>query len=134
MVYETDCIGRVELMLQRFRDLGHENVIKICKVFDDGDIAHLVRGPRPSRLQLEEDLYTQMWTSKHHRLSELRASHFFSQLLHGLIYLRSQQVLYKIVRPENMLITDTSTLKLCAVEGVMCCMQRRLGYKSKQSA
>lgn len=126
-VCETDCIHRVELMIQQFIDLRHQNVMKIYKVFDDGDIAHVARGlsGRSGCSGAKSDLYYQIRSSPRRRLSESTAGHFFNQLLHGLIYLRTQEVVYKNIRPENMLITETSTLKICAVEDVMCCMGRR---------
>ncbi|KAI9922925.1 hypothetical protein PsorP6_002488 [Peronosclerospora sorghi] len=102
----TKCILR-ELCL--LRQLKHPNLM------------HLYDIPRPSRLSFLEDIYivTELMETDLNRvilstqtLTDEHVAHFMRQILRGLAYLHSDNILHRDLKPSNILVTSTCDAKI----------------------
>ncbi|XP_018495667.1 mitogen-activated protein kinase 1 isoform X2 [Galendromus occidentalis] len=93
-------------ILTRFR---HENII---------DIRDIIRAPTIEQMKdvyivqclMETDLYKLLKTQ---RLSNDHVCYFLYQILRGLKYIHSANVLHRDLKPSNLLLNTTCDLKIC---------------------
>lgn len=93
-------------ILTRFK---HENII---------DIRDIIRSQNISRMKdvyivqclMETDLYKLLKTQK---LSNDHICYFLYQILRGLKYIHSANVLHRDLKPSNLLLNTTCDLKIC---------------------
>lgn len=92
------------------RQLSHPNLIRLYDVL------------RPERLAYLEDIYlvTDLMETDLHRvihstqtLTDEHVAHFMRQILRGMAYLHSADILHRDLKPSNILVTSTCELKVC---------------------
>ncbi|XP_029188819.1 mitogen-activated protein kinase 1-like [Acropora muricata] len=93
-------------ILRRFK---HENIIGIMDIIrapniDDMKDVYIVQS------LMETDLYKLLKTQK---LSNDHACYFLYQILRGLKYIHSANVLHRDLKPSNLLLNTTCDLKIC---------------------
>ncbi|RZF42642.1 hypothetical protein LSTR_LSTR001437 [Laodelphax striatellus] len=87
------------------RDLFHPNIIKMIDSFEtEGDIVVVTEY---ANRELSEIL------SQEGYLDEIRARKIICDLVSALFYLHSTRVLHRDLKPQNVLIDDKGTAKLC---------------------
>ncbi|KAL3667721.1 hypothetical protein V7S43_007274 [Phytophthora oleae] len=99
------------------RQLSHPNLIQLYDV------------PRPERLSYLEDIYlvTDLMETDLHRvihstqtLTDEHVAHFMRQILRGLAYLHSANVLHRDLKPSNILVTSACDAKICDLGLARC--------------
>jgi len=88
---------------------NHENIINIqdiirAKIIDDMKDVYIVQ------TLMETDLYKLLKTQK---LSNDHICYFLYQILRGLKYIHSANVLHRDLKPSNLLLNTTCDLKIC---------------------
>lgn len=94
---------RSQTLIQRELDIlrvvNHPNVVRLFDLFDTSDRLYFVL-----EFMAGGALYDVL-SSKQIHFSEQRASHIIKDILHGLVYLHSQNIVHRDVKPENILTT-----------------------------
>jgi len=93
-------------ILNRFK---HENIIDIRDILRSPSIACL-RDVYIVQSLMETDLYKLLKTQ---RLSNDHVCYFLYQILRGLKYIHSANVLHRDLKPSNLLLNTTCDLKIC---------------------
>lgn len=92
------------------RQLSHPHVVRLHDIL------------RPERLAYLEDIYlvTDLMETDLHRvihstqtLTDEHVAHFMRQLLRGVAYLHSADILHRDLKPSNILVTSTCDVKVC---------------------
>ncbi|KPP69210.1 mitogen-activated protein kinase 3-like [Scleropages formosus] len=113
--HQTYCqrtLREIKILL-RFK---HENIIGINDILRARDIQHMRDVPltsSPSYIVqdlMETDLYKLLKTQQ---LSNDHICYFLYQILRGLKYIHSANVLHRDLKPSNLLINTTCDLKIC---------------------
>eukprot|EP00731_Ephydatia_muelleri_P034918 Em0086g2a len=84
--------------------LRHENIIGILDILADNEDVYIVQ------TLMDSDLYKVLQTQ---RLSNDHISYFLYQILRGLKYIHSANVLHRDLKPSNLLLNTTCDLKIC---------------------
>eukprot|EP00731_Ephydatia_muelleri_P038829 Em0932g1a len=82
--------------------LRHENIIGILDIFADDQDVYIVQ------TLMDTDLYKVLQTQ---HLSNDHISYFLYQILRGLKYIHSANVLHRDLKPSNLLLNTTCDLK-----------------------
>ncbi|XP_071945115.1 mitogen-activated protein kinase 1-like [Antedon mediterranea] len=93
-------------ILTRFR---HENIINIQDILHVQSI-HDMKDVYIVQTLMETDLYKLLKTQ---RLSNDHVCYFLYQILRGLKYIHSANVLHRDLKPSNLLLNTTCDLKIC---------------------
>ena len=99
---------RVIQEIQLLRRLDHPNIVKLLEVFETETTIYIVMEHMD-----KGDLYTLLKSQKKGRLSEPQAKPLFLQILRGLEYIHSQRILHRDIKLDNILIDQSSNLKIC---------------------
>ncbi|KAG0261254.1 hypothetical protein BG011_001233 [Mortierella polycephala] len=95
--------GKVESSLEReigiLMSIDHENLLRICEVFNEPDFYYVV-----TELAPDGELFDQIIDKQKFTESETR--HIFKQVLQGLKYLHDRGVVHRDLKPENILVMD----------------------------
>ena len=92
--------------IQLHSGLQHPNVIKLIDYFfkDDNAYVFLEYGS-------EGDLYK--YLKRTLRVSEQAIKRMFSEVVRGIEYLHSRDILHRDIKPENIILDATLTAKIC---------------------
>jgi mitogen-activated protein kinase 1/3 len=93
-------------ILTRFR---HENIINIQDIIRSSSVAEM-KDIYIIQCLMETDLYKLLKTQK---LSNDHICYFLYQILRGLKYIHSANVLHRDLKPSNLLLNTTCDLKIC---------------------
>jgi len=93
-------------ILTRFR---HENIINIQDIIRASSVSEM-RDIYIVQCLMETDLYKLLKTQK---LSNDHICYFLYQILRGLKYIHSANVLHRDLKPSNLLLNTTCDLKIC---------------------
>uniref|UniRef100_A0A8D9EUT2 Serine/threonine-protein kinase SAK n=1 Tax=Cacopsylla melanoneura TaxID=428564 RepID=A0A8D9EUT2_9HEMI len=85
--------------------LCHPNVIKLLDHFSYGDNIYLV-------LELCENDTVKRYLDENGKLSEREARDLLEQIVQGLLYLQSQNIVHRDIKPDNLLLTKDMQVKI----------------------
>lgn len=85
--------------------LSHPNVIKLLDHFSYSENIYLV-------LELCENDTVKRYLDENGRLSEREARDLVEQIVHGLLYLQSQNIVHRDIKPDNLLLTKDMQVKI----------------------
>lgn len=98
----------VQRELAILRQMNHKNVVKLHEVIDDPEddklylIMEYVKGG--PTMKIEPDTQP---------LPEETAKKYFCDIVNGLEYLHSLHVAHRDIKPDNLLVADDGTVKIC---------------------
>lgn len=100
---------RILREIKLLRHFKHENIIQILDIYPptsrDFDDIYIVTD------LMETDLHRVIYSKQ--SLSEEHAQYFIYQLLRGLYYLHSCNVVHRDLKPSNLLVNKNCDLKIC---------------------
>ena len=101
--------GQGRTLLQReiatMKSLDHKNVLKLYEVLETTKRFYLVM-----ELVTGGEMFNLIQDNK--RFDEVTARKYFVQLIDGLHYCHEQGIVHRDLKPQNLLLTDTDTLKI----------------------
>jgi aurora kinase, other len=86
--------------------LNHKNIVRLYGYFHDTQCIYLVM-----EYVSQGNLYEFLHNKK--TLTEPQAAFLLSQLLNGLLYLQTRNIIHRDIKLENLLLTPDFTLKIC---------------------
>ena len=93
--------ANLESEIMIMRDYIHPNVVRLYENLTSGRNIYLILEYCPGG-----DLYR--FIRKHKHLSDTIAKHFFVQLVDGLTFLHSKNVIHRDIKPQNLLLNEFS--------------------------
>lgn len=91
--------------IQLLRHMRHENIIDIVDMWEHGNDIYI------AETLMEADMHQIIRSGQH--LSDDHFQFFIWQLLKGLKYMHSMQVIHRDLKPSNLLVNSNCDLKIC---------------------
>lgn len=88
--------------------LNHPNIVKLFEVIDDPNddkiymVMEYVKGGPVMNVQVESE-----------PLPEEKAKKYFCDVVKGLEYMHSKQIIHRDIKPDNLLVSEDDTVKIC---------------------
>jgi len=107
----------VEKEIQIFKGLDHENVVRLHEILTDEDNEKLYlildncEKGEIMKWDMETKLYTP-WNGKEY-FSEDEIRNILYETIEGLRYLHNKGIMHRDIKPQNLLMTKDSHIKLC---------------------
>lgn len=101
--------GSIHLMVNEIcihKTLCHPNVIKLITYLEDAHYVYMLLEYAPCGSLSEK-------TRNSGALPEVSARHYFVQTCIGLKYLHSKNIIHRDIKPQNLLLDDNDTVKIC---------------------
>jgi serine/threonine-protein kinase ULK/ATG1 len=96
---------KIKLEVDILNKLKHENIIKLYNSFYHDSILYLVL----EKCKADLDQYIK---ENFNIISNTQKIEWIKQLIHGLIFLHSNKIIHKDLKPKNILITEDNILKI----------------------
>ncbi|CAF0728794.1 unnamed protein product [Brachionus calyciflorus] len=120
-------VQNVRKEIKIMKKLNHKNLIKLYSTFEKGSQppnnhtdhpSQCINLEKPPKLYIFMDycitsLEKLLKTAPLQRLTNFQANYYFKQLIEGLEYLHSLNIIHNDIKPGNLLITCDDTLKIC---------------------
>ena len=100
--------ANLESEITIMRDYIHPNVVRLFENLTSGRHIYLILEYCPGGDMTK-------YIRKHHHLTEPVAKGFFLQLLDGLSFLHSKRVIHRDLKPQNLLLTESSPSALVKI-------------------
>lgn len=102
---DEDDLIRVQQEISILKHLKHKNVVQLYEIIDTQKNLYLV-----TELCENGELYDQVLLKK--RLDEPEACKYFQDIIDGLDYLHSQQIVHRDIKLENLLLDSKMNIKI----------------------
>lgn len=96
---------RVHQEVEIHSQMKHPSVLELFTYFEDADHVYLI-------LELCRNGELQSYLKKRGHLSEDEARHFLRQIVQGLLFLHSRNVLHRDMTLSNLLLTEDNHIKI----------------------
>lgn len=128
-------VENVRKEIKIMKKLSHKNVIRLYSTFEKGSLlnakaaeckedpllrstAQMINLEKPPKLYIFMDycitsLEKLLKTAPLKRFTNFQANHYFRQLIDGLEYLHSLNIIHNDIKPGNLLVTCDDLLKIC---------------------
>ena len=100
-----DDLERIEREIKMLKDFNHINVIKIYEILENESYFYIIM-----EYCENGELFNHIVDLQ--KLSDKEASYFYYQLINGLKYIHSKNVVHRDLKPENLLLGKGNILKI----------------------
>ena len=104
-IINSDDIERVEREIEILKNFNNLNIIKIYDIFQTEENHYFI-------MEYCENGELFNYIVKKQKLNEKEASYFYYQLINGLEYIHSKNVVHRDLKPENLLLGKGNILKI----------------------
>jgi serine/threonine protein kinase len=106
-VKTRDAINEEIKIMKMIKQKPHPNIVKCYDIIDDIDTIYII-------LEYCESGDLSKILDKSKPLDEKTVKYYFKQLVNGIKYINSENIIHRDIKPKNILLTnDKKTLKIC---------------------
>lgn len=118
-ILEQDMKEQIQEEIRIQSAISHPNIVELLEVFEDDNHLYVVL-----EHMLKGDMFDVLYNEHSDPLSEKEARDIFSDLIKGISYLHSQNIIHRDIKLENLLMNETGDIKItdfgAAVDCVKC--------------